>query len=66
MGIFLYGIIGGAFAELLGLFKLRHQAPSEFPAWLKSPFYWIVTVCMVLAGGVLTWSMSRLAFNLIR
>ena len=32
MGIaeaFLYGLVGGMFAELLGLFKLRHQAPGK-------------------------------------
>jgi len=50
---FLYGIVGGLFAELLGLFKLRRQATSDFPQWIKSIFYWIVTLCMIFAGGVL-------------
>lgn len=49
--LFLYGIAGGALAELLGLFKLRHQARKDLPIWLKSPFYWIVTLLMILAGG---------------
>ena len=53
METLLYGIIGGAFAELLGLFKLRHRAPSRFPVWLKSWLYWSLTVSMILAGGAL-------------
>ena len=50
---FMYGIAGGALAELFGLFKLRHEAPSAFPLWIKSWFYWLVTIAMMLAGGVL-------------
>ena len=49
--LFLYGILGGFFAELAGLFKLRHQARKDLPTWLKSPFYWIITMLMILAGG---------------
>jgi len=48
---FLWGITGGLFAEIFGLFKLRHQSPRDFPAWLKSAFYWIITAAMILAGG---------------
>jgi hypothetical protein len=54
MGIlegFLYGIIGGFAAEFFGLWKLRHQATHEFPAWLKRPFYWVMTVVMIVIGG---------------
>jgi len=50
---FLYGVLGGFLAELLGLFRLRQQAPGTLPLWLKSWFYWFVTVLMMLAGGVL-------------
>ncbi len=50
---FLYGILGGFLAELFGLFKLRQQAPKDLPVWLKSPFYWVVTVAMIAAGGLL-------------
>lgn len=56
MGIlegFMYGILGGLLAELVGLFNLRKQAPGQFPSWLKSPFYWGVTAAMTGAGGVL-------------
>ena len=50
---FLWGFCGGFLAELLGHFKLRHQSPGTFPAWLKSPYYWVVTVLMMIAGGLL-------------
>jgi hypothetical protein len=50
---FMYGVIGGMLSELLGWFKLRQQAPNEFPIWLKSYFYWILTTLMILAGGAL-------------
>jgi hypothetical protein len=49
---FLYGAVGGLFAELLGLFKLRREAPSNLPDWLKSPFYWCITLAMICAGGL--------------
>ncbi len=49
---FSWGLMGGLFAELLGWFKLRQRASSEFP-WLRSVFYWLVTFAMVLAGGIL-------------
>jgi predicted cobalt transporter CbtA len=54
MGIcegFLWGVFGGILAEILGLFKIRQQSPAALPAWIKSPFYWIVTALMTLAGG---------------
>jgi predicted cobalt transporter CbtA len=49
----LWGVCGGFLAELLGLFKLRHQSPGNFPAWLKSPYYWVLSGLMIIAGGLL-------------
>jgi len=46
---FAYGLLGGLFAEVLGLFRLRHQAPGVLPQYLKSPFYWLVTILMMCA-----------------
>ena len=54
MGIlegFLYGLFGGILAELLALFKLRHQSAQSLPVFLRSKFYWIVTIAMMCAGG---------------
>ena len=45
----------GAFAELLGWFKLRQQIPS-----VPSGFsYWIITGLMILAGGVMVVAYLR-------
>ena len=52
---FLYGVLGGFFAELLGHYRLRHQTKDQFPEWIRSPYYWIVTILMVLAGGGLVF-----------
>jgi hypothetical protein len=46
---FMWGMAGGCFVELLGLFKLRYT--NMFPEWLKSPFYWFATIFMIIAGG---------------
>jgi hypothetical protein len=51
MNGFLFGILGGFFAELLGLFRLRQQSRQDLPVWLKSPFYWLITILMIAAGG---------------
>lgn len=47
------GVLGGFLAELLGLYRLRTQAGKALPAYLRSVFYWAITVLMVLAGGAL-------------
>jgi hypothetical protein len=62
---FLYGVFGGGLAELVGLFKLRHEASGGFPAWLKSIFYWIITGLMILGGGglVVIYLKSKFTLN---
>ena len=46
---FLLGAIGGLLGELLKWYSMR-ESPN-LPAYLRSPFYWVVTVLMILAGG---------------
>lgn len=53
MAGFFYGVVGGLFAELLGLYKLRHLAKAEYPAWIKAVSYWVITLGMVVGGGAL-------------
>ena len=68
MGIlegFMWGVFGGFVAEILGLFKLRHEKPGTFPDWLNSPFYWLITIAMIFAGGglVVVYLESQFALN---
>jgi fructose-specific phosphotransferase system IIC component len=48
---FLYGILGGFFNEIVGLYKIRRS--RQLPEWLRLRRYWIITLLMVLAGGFL-------------
>jgi hypothetical protein len=56
---FLWGLLGGCLAELLGWFKLRHQAPEQLPAWMGTFYYWMCTVLMIGAGGLLVIAYLR-------
>jgi len=49
--VFLFGVIGGALAEVLKWWQLREA--TNPPAYLKSVFYWVITGIMVLVGGIL-------------
>jgi len=46
---FLYGVIGGGLGELLKWYAMR-ESPN-LPEYIRSPFYWVVTFLMILAGG---------------
>lgn len=49
---FLYGLLGGFAAEILGLFKLRRAGA---PQYVRSIFYWVVTLAMIALGGGVAW-----------
>ena len=49
---FLYGIVGGFLAELFGLWKLRQELKANLPPYLRSWFYWFMTLLMIGSGGV--------------
>ncbi len=48
---FWLGVLGGIFGELVNLFKLRQQPINVLPVWIRSAWYWTLTVLMVLSGG---------------
>jgi hypothetical protein len=49
--VFLLGVFGGFLGELLKWYRLRER--QELPDYVKSPFYWCVTLFLIVAGGVL-------------
>ena len=51
--IFGVGCAGGVLTELLHWWALRES--HQLPAYAKSLFYWIVTLVMILAGGLMAW-----------
>ncbi len=48
---FLFGILGGVLAEVLKWWQLKESITP--PQYLKSTFYWVITVIMALVGGAL-------------
>lgn len=49
--VFIGGCVGGSLAELLHWWNLRTS--DKLPAYIKSPFYWIVTFIMIIIGGAI-------------
>jgi hypothetical protein len=47
--VFLCGLAGGTVLELLHWYNIRRD--SQFPAYAKSPVYWLVTILMAVVGG---------------
>jgi hypothetical protein len=49
LDVFVLGLVGGAAAEAVRWYKIR-DSPNR-PIYWKSPFYWTITVIMILIGG---------------
>ena len=47
---FVLGSLGGALVELLRWWKLREA--EAFPIYAKSRRYWLITLLMIMAGGL--------------
>ena len=50
---FLLGVFGGFLAELGRWWKIR-EGPN-FPTYIKSAFYWAITILMIIGGGGLAY-----------
>jgi drug/metabolite transporter (DMT)-like permease len=50
--VFSVGCFGGILTETVKWFRIR-ESPN-FPYYAKSPLYWILTLIMILCGGILT------------
>jgi hypothetical protein len=49
--VWVWGFLGGLAAEFLRWYNLRTSL--AFPAYVRSPVYWLLTVLMAVIGGVL-------------
>lgn len=45
------GFAGGVSIELVKCYKIRDLPINKLPQWVKSPFYWLISFLMALAGG---------------
>jgi hypothetical protein len=61
--IFLCGVFGGFLSELLKWHRLRSS--KQLPLYLKSPFYWIITILIIVSGGILSLLYSSEKMNAI-
>lgn len=55
----LFGTVGGAIVQFLGMWKLRMKDPSEWPIYYKSQSFILLTIGMVLLGGFVAWLQLR-------
>ena len=49
--IFIIGLLGGCLGEFLTLYELRKNDPGTLPTYLRSPFYWAMSLVMAAGGG---------------
>lgn len=61
MNLFFWGAVGGILVEVSGLFKLRHKG---CPAYLRSWFFWCISIAMALCGGLLAVAYSSQVTNM--
>ncbi|CAN7620245.1 hypothetical protein [Rhizobium sp. LjRoot258] len=50
LALFCWGTLGGVLIELVHWYNLRTN--QNFPAYAKSPLYWLTGAAMALAGGL--------------
>ena len=47
------GLAGGVAAEILAIYKLRDK--GKFPTQMKTPFWWLGTIGMILFSPFVVW-----------
>src|SRR5581483_1715468 len=52
MSVFLWAVFGGAFCELLHWVGIRRRS-NYFPQYARNVGYWVITILLILAGGIL-------------
>lgn len=62
--IFIWGMVGGVGAEMVGVFGIRRQNPNDFPYWINSPKYYIIAFIMVIIGAAVALAYYRSGFKL--
>ncbi len=50
-----WGVFGGALAEFLKLYNLRDKPKNKWPVHYFTKIYWILSIVMVLLGGVVVF-----------
>ena len=58
-----WGLFGGVLAELAGMVEVSRTS-GDRPYWVRSPFYWIVVMVKVLAGGIVVLAYDRSGMSL--
>ena len=51
--VFLVGCAGGVVSEILHWWNLRYK--PNFPKYAGTPKYWVLTILMILVGGLIAW-----------
>ena len=54
------GLVGGIAAEALKWYRIREELYRGIPDYAKSWLYWIVTLVMILLGGLLVFVYQRI------
>jgi hypothetical protein len=55
----LWGGFGAFAAEAVNWSNLRHLLPSEYPYWVRSPLYYVISGVMVALAAVITYAYAR-------
>jgi len=56
---FLWGLAGGLGAELVVFFSIRQLRAHELPYFVRSPRYYIITLIMILFGGLIALAYAK-------